>query len=109
MRGDNSFFIIITPKDSKQAFREAENWIGREFISTLCFHRSAPPPLLVTWAFSIHPIHPNIQPLPPHSSVNPPPPPLLGIGPMMTKIVITPPPLSSASPKNEGGDGVSGR
>ena len=41
-RGHNLLFIIITSNYSKQAFKEAKNWIWRALLSTLCYLRSFP-------------------------------------------------------------------
>ena len=95
MRGHNILLIIITPKDKKQASKNIKtkhlgNWIWRAFLSTLCYHRSVPSPLLGRIISILPP--PYLQTLPHPSSVQPPPS-LFGIGPMMmTIIVISPTP-----------------
>ena len=64
-RGENSFFIVILSKYSKQAFKEAEKWIRRAFLSTLCYHRSVPSPYLEINSPSYPPLISNLFLLPP--------------------------------------------
>ena len=111
MSRKNSFHIIITSNDSKQAFKksektfkEAENWIWGALLITLCFHKSV--------SFSSLEVSSPSYPSPVYKifllclilSY-----PLVGIGSMMIKIAVIAPNPSSASADKEGSDVVSGR
>ena len=84
--------IIITSKDNTQAFKKVDDMYpesqetGSEgHLSTIyvIIEVSPPPP----WTCSLHPIPPNIQPISPPYSIQPPPPLPVGIGPTMMKII----------------------
>ena len=78
------------------------------FFSTLCCHRRDPPPPFVC---ILHPIPPYVQPLPPNSCFQYTFKPLVGIVPMMMRIIFItpPPPPSSLFADKEGSGGVSGQ
>ena len=97
IRGNNSFLIIITPKDNTKAFKKSENKHSksqeivsdRHFSALYVIIEVSPPP---AWTCPLYHIPTYFLHIPPPPSVQPPPPPpLVGIGPMNMMIIIIAP------------------